>query len=63
MAIKPILFNTEMVRAILDGRKESCKATAYGALWSTVHKATISIGRYSVCPGNMEKSTEWLLLL
>ena len=23
MAIKPILFNTEMVRAILDGRKDS----------------------------------------
>lgn len=22
MAVKPILFNTEMVRAILDGRKE-----------------------------------------
>ena len=33
MAIKPILFNTEMVRAILDGRKESCKTTTarYGA--------------------------------
>lgn len=29
MAIKPILFNTEMVRAILDGRK-LCKKNLQG---------------------------------
>ncbi len=26
MAIKPILFNTEMVRAILDGKEDGDKA-------------------------------------
>lgn len=36
MAIKPILFNTEMVRAILDGRKDVTLDVAMAEIRCTV---------------------------